>query len=301
MPYKQRTETQELQVLNYLNLRMKLPEQYSQHHYNLKKGYDGEIMFDALTEGLSCECLILNDLLLKSNNTMFQIDSLIITSETVYIFEVKNYEGDYYSESDRIYKQNKSEITNPLNQLIRSESLLRQLFHTLGYKSSIDASIVFINPEFTLYQAPQDKPFILPTQISRFMRKLNSIPSKIATQHKIVADKLISLHIKESPYTQLPSYDFDQLRKGIICMLCNTLSVSVKGQKCVCLECGYEELVEDAVMRSVEEFKLLFPSEKITTNIVYEWCKVLASKKRIQKILDKNYKIVGVSRWSYYQ
>ena len=39
-----------------------------------------------------------------------------------------------------------------------------------------------------------------------------------------------------------------------------------------CETCGNVENWEVAVLRSVEEFKLLFPGRKITTNRVYEWC-----------------------------
>ena len=49
------------------------------------------------------------------------------------MFEVKNYEGDYYYESDRLYMKPKSEINNPLIQLKRTESLLRQLFQSLRF------------------------------------------------------------------------------------------------------------------------------------------------------------------------
>ncbi|MET3697195.1 nuclease-like protein [Bacillus oleivorans] len=187
MPYKARTESNEIQILRVLNSRMSLTENERQHYFNLKKGYEGEVMFDFLTEKLQCDCLILNDLLLQQNNTTFQIDSLIITSETIYVFEVKNFEGDYYYESDRLYRNPNSEITNPLTQLTRSESLLRQLLKSLGFNITIKASVVFINPEFTLYQAPLNKPFIFPTQINRFLNKLNLIPSKlIKKQHMIL-------------------------------------------------------------------------------------------------------------------
>ncbi len=94
----------------------------------------------------------------KQNNTTFQIDSLIITSGTIYFFEIKNYESDYYYESDRFYKNPKTEITNPLHQLSRSELLLRQLIQSIGFNIPVSASVVFINPEFTLYQAPLNKP-----------------------------------------------------------------------------------------------------------------------------------------------
>ena len=104
---------------------------------------------------------------------------------------------------------------------------------------------------------------------------------------KMLADKLIALHIEESPFNQLPSYDYDQLRKGITCQKCDSFAISVEGQKCVCKECGHTEDSAAALMRNVEEFKLLFPNQKITTNIIHDSCKVVKSKKRIQRFLRK--------------
>ncbi|WP_342728897.1 MULTISPECIES: nuclease-related domain-containing protein [Virgibacillus] len=141
------------------------------------------MLFDSLTEKLQCECLILNDLLLIVNNTTFQIDSLIILAGKIYFFEVKNYEGDYYYEYDKLFKKPNLEVINPYLQLSRSESLLRQLLLSLGFKLQIDASIVFINPKFTLYQAPLDKPIIFPTQVKQYMENLNIIPSKLTESH----------------------------------------------------------------------------------------------------------------------
>lgn len=300
MLYKSRTESEELLILKFLNNRMSLSDKDKQHYLNLKKGYEGEILFDSLTEKLQCECLILNDLLLQINKTVFQIDSLIIFSEALYLFEVKNYEGDYYYESERLYRKSKVEINNPLTQLNRCESLLRQLLHKLGFIIPIHASVIFINPEFTLYQSPLDKPFIFPTQINHFLKKLNAIPSKLNGIHKLLADQLISMQMKDYPLRQLPSYDYDLLRKGISCAKCSSMSITVKGMKCICQNCKHEEMVEPAVMRSVTEFKILFPNQKITSNKIYEWCKVVDSKKRIKRILEKNFNIVGTHRWAFY-
>lgn len=87
MRYKSRKESKELQALKFLNNRMDLSAKDKQHYLNLKKGFEGEVMFDLLTETFECECLILNDLLLKVNNTLFQIDTLIISSETLYLLK----------------------------------------------------------------------------------------------------------------------------------------------------------------------------------------------------------------------
>ncbi|WP_409306100.1 NERD domain-containing protein [Peribacillus sp. SCS-155] len=280
---------------------MSLRNKDKQHYYNLKKGYEGELLFDSLTQNLESEVFILNDLLFKLNQTVFQIDSLIITSETIYLFEVKNYEGDYYYDSDRLYKRPKTEISNPLNQLRRNESLLRQLLENLKFDMPISGSVVFINPEFTLYQAPINTPFIFPTQVRRYLKNLNSSPSHLNGKHKLLADKLISLHIKDSPYKLLPSYDYELLRKGLTCEKCASFSVIDKEKFYICSHCGHEEGAENALMRSVKEFQLLFPDWSISTNIIHEWCNAAKSKKSIRRILRKNFKAVGVHQWTFYE
>lgn len=299
-PYKTRKKSAELRCMESLYNRMTLSDKDQQHFLNLSKGYEGEVMFDSLTERLNCECLIVNDLLLQVNNTTFQIDSLIFKPEQVYLYEVKNFDGDYFFEGNRFYKTPKQEYTNPLHQLERTESLLRQLFKNLGYNFRIESSVVFINPEFTLYQAPFDKPLILPTQLQRYLKSLDTISTKISGKLKILADKLISLHLDKSPYSQVPPYCFDYLKKGITCANCSSLSVILEGRTCVCIDCGNREKVASAVLRCVEEFKLLFPEQKITTKTIYEWCGGIISKKWIGSILGENFKMIGSRQWTYY-
>ena len=49
------------------------------------------------------------------------------------IFEVKNFEGDYYIEKDQWYSaSSKIEIVNPLSQLERSRSLLQDFSKILN-------------------------------------------------------------------------------------------------------------------------------------------------------------------------
>ncbi|MEH7418934.1 nuclease-related domain-containing protein [Neobacillus drentensis] len=90
-------------------------------------------MFDLLTGKLTPPNYLLNDLLLESNDSKFQIDSLMIRQEPLLLFEVKNYKGDFNYENGRFYSlASNKEIKNPLLQLERCESLLRQLLQSLG-------------------------------------------------------------------------------------------------------------------------------------------------------------------------
>jgi hypothetical protein len=301
MPIKNRTESLELKILRILNTRMDLLTNEYKRFLNLDKGYEGEVKFDLFTEKIESEMFILNDLLLEVNNMKFQIDSLLISPITIYSCEVKNYEGDFYYQSDRLlYKKTGNERSNPLLQLERSESLLRQLLQKFGFPYTIESSVIFINPEFTLYQAPLNDSIIFPTQLNRFMKKLNRKSGKLNANHKKLADKLISAHIIESPYSRLPPYSYEQLRKGMTCSSCHSFSILVGEKKVVCTDCGCEEKIESAVLRSVEQIKLLFPDKKITTQCVHEWCQVIESKKMIRRILKQNFKAMGRNHFTYY-
>lgn len=302
--YKSRVEPSQLIFLKSLKSRIVLSKNDQQNFYTLSKGYEGELRFDAFLQQLKCDCLALNDLLLSINHQTFQIDTLLILNDQILLFEVKNYIGDYYYESDCFFQKDGTEITNPLIQLQRTESLLRQLLLKNNLKITIHSSIVFINPEFTLYQAPLDVPIILPNQLNRFFKSLNSVQSQLNTKHNKIAEKLHSLHINEHPLKQYPNYSFNDLQKGLKCMSCETIKSRTtnykRGMEVICLTCEKKEKLEIAIIRTIREFQILFPNEKITTSKIYEWCNLEISPKTIQRILNKHFTKTGTNRWIYY-
>lgn len=302
MIYKHRQQPSELPLLRCLHTRMNLSAEDKKYYFNLEKGFEGELRFDLFAKELTCECLILHDLLLTSNNTTFQIDSLMITAETIFIYEVKNFSGDYYYESEKFFNMRGTEILNPLHQVSRTASLLRSLLFKQGFNLPVDCKVIFINEHFTLYQAPVNDTLIHPTQLKTYFHKLNTLPFLLTKRHHLLAEKLLELQLDASPVKpKLPSYQYDQLEKGISCAKCHSFSVFVDGRKCVCNNCTHEEIVESAVVRAAKEFKLLFPKEKMSTGIVHDWCSIVRSKKRIKYILDKNFNAAGKNRWLYYE
>lgn len=302
MPFKVRTEPKELQIIRILDARMKLTADEKQHYLNLEKGYVGEVRFDSLTASLDSQFYVLNDLLLESNNTTFQIDTLLITQEVLIPCEVKNFEGDYYYQNDNFYLcHSKKEITNPLHQLIRIETLLRQYLQKHGFPFQIKGNLIFINPEFFLYQAPRNEKIVFHPQLTSYLNGLRRKTPKLNDHHLKLAEHLVKAHITDSPYNRLPNYQYDQLRNGIICGACQSFLISFQGRSIVCKQCGMLESLEDAVMRSVREYKLLFPDRKITTNDIHDWCKIIHPKKTIVRILKRHCKIVGYGQWTYYE
>lgn len=301
MIVKHRIKPNELVILEALQSRGSLSSDERQKYYSMKKGYEGEVQFDRMTEKLHSDCLILNDLLFEVNHTTFQIDSLILTHRNMLLYEIKNFEGDYYYESEKMYKTPNFEITNPLHQLSRSETLFRQLLQNQRIQPTFESFLLFINPAFTLYHAPLNQPIILPTQIERHLHTLDSNQQKLTSKHTDLANRLIAASKENSPYEKVPSYAYEQLRKGVNCLRCQSLSVDTRNKNCLCLKCGKIEPAKAAVLRMAKEFRILFPEKKMTSGIIYEWCGRIVSQKTIRRILAANFKIIGERKWTHYQ
>lgn len=302
MLLKVRTEPLELLTLRYLNKRMDLPSNEKFRLKSMEKGYTGELIFDRMTESLSEERYIIDDLLLQVNNSYFQLDKVIISKDAVYLNDVKYHEGDYYIDGEKLLSVNSGrEQKNPVIQLKRSETLFRQLLQNLNMDHLVRASAVFVNPEFTLYQAPIDQPIILPTQVKRFIKELNNTPSALDKSHQKLAQTLLSMHQTKNPYSTFPNYKYEQLEKGMHCRECGSLNTEVDHYDLVCGKCGTHERIEKAILRHIEEIKVLFPEIKITTQNIYDWCNGKVSKRTFLRVLKKNYKTVGKTKDVYFE
>ncbi|MDG5786645.1 nuclease-related domain-containing protein [Evansella sp. AB-P1] len=311
MELKSRVMSQEQQLMHLLNYRVSFTEKEKKYFWKMKKGFEGECQFDELlAKSVPNEnCLVLNDLLLEHNNTQFQLDSVLLSTSTIYIFEIKTFEGDYYIKNGEwFFCKTNNAITNPLHQMQRSETLLRQLLQQQGINSHlpIQSNLIFIHPEFTLYHSSIDSPIIFPTQLNRFMNDLGKkITVKPNQRHMQLAEKLKSMHISRPSFDNIPKYNFETIKKGIACASCRSLHVHLIGgtkfQKICCKTCGHLEGVDVSILRAVKEYKLLFPDRKVTTSEILQWCGLFKSKKTILRIMTKYFNKVEKNRYSYFE
>lgn len=301
MIYKEREQPFRMSLMQSLKVRMPLSRKENRKLLNAIKGFEGECFFDSITEKLICDCEVLNDLLLEVNDSEFQIDSLVMTGESITLYEVKNFEGNYIYEGGSIrLLTSKRDYLNPSEQTNRAVILFKQwlAFHHFNFK--VQAYVVFVNKNFSLFQAPADIGILLPGMLDKHFERVNKTTAPIGKEHYRLAQKLCEQHIARSSNLKLPKYNYDNLKKQVYCNQCSGWIRSIGRRMNTCQKCGHTELNAKTILRHIREFQLLFPNWKLTTPIVYEWCGELFSKKSIQLVLSKNFKASGVKRARYY-
>ncbi|MFD2655247.1 hypothetical protein [Gracilibacillus thailandensis] len=173
------------------------------------------------------------------------------------------------------------------------------MLNELGYQTPIQAAVVFINPECTIYQAPRTSKILLPTQLKRYFRQFHQ-PSTLSPFCHQLAEKLEAIRLEKSPYEQLPEYHYNELTKGIPCSLCKKNLKTREGQSLICDNCGEQESLQAAVLRNIKEFMLLFPEERITTAKIGDWCNIPITERQIRYILNKYFEQKGYNKGAYY-
>ncbi|MEK3805696.1 nuclease-related domain-containing protein [Bacillus sp. FSL H8-0547] len=298
---KRLKENRELLVYRSLNARSVLDEEALICLGQLEKGFQGEKYFEQWLKENGGEGTVLSDLLFEISGSFVQIDSLFIKPDKMYVFNVKNSEGDYFAEGERWSTPAKKEMKNPLLQLKRSEALLTRLLQDQSIKFSLEPYVVFVNHRFHLYNAPMDQPIIYHPQLNRFAEKLNHKQrGRLTAFHDMLAKKLLDLHVEEYPFLKLPGYGYEGLEKGIICPKCLLLYTLFNNRNFICSNCKTTEPLLPAVLRAIGEFRLLFPEKRITTDQIHEWCNLVLSKKTIRKILYAHFEHIGRGRSSHF-
>ena len=270
-----------------------------QHYYlNHQKGFEGESFLDEITEPLSSGCLVLNDLLLEHRNSFFQIDALLVCTDKLIVLEAKNYEGVHYWGAEKFTKSTGTVLENPYLQLQKTKVKLEILLQSVSCKMRVEAYVVYVNPEFTLLEAQNSENYILPSQIQSYFRTLQ-VNSRPNAEQQRIADILVKLHKQDYPARKMPKYRFEDLRKGLGCLSCNALMSSFAGHYMHCPGCGERMNVKRLIKNSIDDFRILFPDKKVTTNRMSDWCGS-GDKDRIYRVLKENYQAKGNNHGRHY-
>lgn len=256
----------------------------------LHKGFTGEKQFENIFHSINPKNIIpIFDSLFEIAESEFQIDCILLSSDTIFILEVKNYTGDYYIENDNFFNvRTRTQIYNPLNQIERTEFLFKRLLSERQIDMKVRSYVVFINHDFMLYGASVQLPMIFPSQMERFFRKIDANAKPLTKSVQQLQRRLTELRKGRSAYERLPEYELSQLKRGLFCKNCYGELKRNGQQRLICTNCRQNYHLDEAVLYAIAQYHLLFPDRKITPKNIIDWCGGNLSNNFIRKVLNNN-------------
>lgn len=299
MAYKERTQAKMHRIYQVLDCRMGLSAEGKQELWAMDRGLEGEFGWDGHTEKLRGGSLILNDVHLRNRYAKFQMDTVLVTGGPLYLIEVKNFEGEYQWGETKLIKWNGTKIANPLLKLEENKVKLELFLERSGFPKEVAARIVYINPSFHMPVPEGQKQHLLYPQIRRFLQEVERNDCPLTEKDRRLAQLLKEQHYGDYVDDSLPAYTYAQLKKGITCPKCSSLRTLLEGKMLCCSFCWGKSVARLAIKGSVDQFKLLFPTERVTTRRMQEWC-ACEDRFRIYRTLQEYWTPVGAGPHRFY-
>lgn len=137
------------------------------------------------------------------------------------------------------------------------------------------------------------------SQLNNFLNDLKKQHTLVKPHVQMLKDQITHLNDEIPRYCDV-KYTFESLNKGIFCENDGSKLLSNGLKKYICGNCGTFYQQKDVVFQLVEDFRALFPDEKVTLNTLYEFSGKKISNYKLQKVLNAYYEKIGVRRGVYY-
>ncbi len=150
-----------------------------QNAAKLQKGYNGERRLDYYLQGLPSTFNIFSDVCLDVFGKQIQIDSLVVTPHSIFILEVKNYEGTLTFDTNhrqliQTNKEMETAYSYPLNQTDNLHFLFMQWLDLHGLSGIPIHSLICIAKASTIIQVQGNV-----EHIAKFVVNVDEVPIRL--------------------------------------------------------------------------------------------------------------------------
>ncbi|WP_373751820.1 nuclease-related domain-containing protein [Jeotgalibaca porci] len=282
MLVKSSEQIEALAVMKSLDGRVSFGEKEERYFRNWLSGALGEQMVEDGAACLDGYVARIHDLVIVEDRTC-QIDALWIGSQTVYLLEVKHWDGVFTVDAQGFQVI----VHDPLSQLERTKRMVERILKRMGVGLMVEARLVFTNPNMTLYGLSEEMPIVMPSQIERYFQKIGAAEGPISEWQIRLGKKLAALHVSRNPHQNLMAYSRESVRSGILCGVCR-VPMSVRCRwKLACPKCGMVEKKADGFYRTQKELEILFPEIARKPVELRRWMGNVIDRKTVYNLMRK--------------
>lgn len=267
-----RTKPKELLFYEALAARTSLTKSEEKDLNKMKKGYEGEILYDQIFESIGHDNVIIyRDVCLSIDNSITQYDSLIVSDKGIISNEIKNFSGTCKINNGNWILNNFPITKDAFSQLNRSVGKLMEMRNISQSDFTVSGKIVFPNDAFVFNSDDQTNwnKIILRSGLRDYFRQFNHPGVKSGNKAQYIS-RIISSCIVDNPYFTLQA-DKIRLKYGLYCGQCGSFNLSNKRFHLSCNKCDSNECNETHMLRALSDYKFLFYNEIMTRNSFLEF------------------------------
>lgn len=230
----------------------------------------------------------------------YENDILLFTKERPYVFEVKNYYGQFVYDHGICTLEGKKLTNNPIFQTQSAHTNLQGVSHEVDHSLQAEGALILIG-EHNEMKINSEIPDIKVKMRHEFRQYIRHIITEETNHrgHSLDTNRLITqLEAYEIPPrfrpTSLHPDDLEHAHKGIHCQHCEGYNIKVHKTYIECNNCRFLESREEAVFRTVCEFGVLtFEHDYMKRSDLSHFMNQQVSPKYLSDFLKKHFEVIG--------
>lgn len=285
----------ELLYYNALSARTKLTTREKYQMDLMKKGYEGECLYDKIFDETGhANLYIFRDIYLKIGSTTTQYDSIVITDDRVTVNEIKNFQGDYHYSKDNWYRNGYVLEDDAFAQLRRARGKLMKLSKNSGIQFKVTGALIFISDDFRMTSEQEEiwDKTIIRSHLRNYLQSLND--SQKGNRAKEIANLINNYKVNNIYFNE--KVDIARLKLGFYCGECKSFELIKRRFHFRCDNCESIESNETHFLRAVSDHKFLFYNQPVTKKSILYLIDNQLKRSAVGRLLRKHCVLINKGR-----
>ncbi|MEY8291801.1 nuclease-related domain-containing protein [Carnobacteriaceae bacterium 52-44] len=204
----------------------------------------------------------------------YESDIILMTKHAIYVFEVKNYEGNFEYEDGQCRINGNLYGSNCVFQAERAHINLQNICRKISPSIPVKGALIFIGEhnQVSIHSKVNNIQIIMRNQLRDYIRQIAkdeamSKTTPINVQKMIKKFEELEIINPYGPKAFQPS-ELTKAKKGICCAKCGSFSLEISKLFVRC-SCGFQELRKEAMLRTIHKYgALIFETDEMRTSVI---------------------------------
>lgn len=235
----------------------------------------------------------------------FECDLILLTSNQVYVLEVKNYQGRLLYENGRCFYNSIETSLNPFEQIRTNHINLKQMCTRLSSSIDVQAAVIFAGDDHeVMMKTPLENIRVVSSNgIRNFILDIVQQEKRVQNEsidHERLFQLFKSCEIK-NPYQPAPlsESEMKHIRPGIYCASCYRFNVHITKFKVIC-PCGLHESREESILRTICDYGVLTYGRPLVRKKLMGFFNGIVSHTYLISICHKYFTVINKGSYTCY-